>query len=256
MTTVEATAAGSGRDAVTVDLRPRDWAAAALTVAARQTRPLWLFDTVLPVDFADLLARVVTTVAANAGDVDALLAGRPDSWQAACVRQLVEGTARGQLLRWRTEPLRLELDVDDIFAGLGLLDLYQQGIDEATQLATTRDLAGRAWTLTGAIDELMDRDRAGYLAAYTATVRELAAARGARVPVEVVPVDRADTPWWDLLAGELHQAAIRRTPLPMTGMPPDWTAGNPADALRAAGLTYTARARLTLAAQATASRAA
>lgn len=239
----------SGPEAVTVDLRPREWAAAALTVAARQTRTLWLFDTVLPLDFADLAAQVLTTAAANVGDVDALLAGRPDSWQAGLVRRLVEGTAGGRLLQWRTEPLQLELDVDEVFAGLGLLDLYREGIAEATQLAATRELAGRARALVEAIDELMDRDRAGYLAAYTATVRELAAARGARVPVEVLPVDRRTTPWWDLLAGELHQAAIRRTPLPMTGTPPPRNSFGVVDDLRAAGLTYPARARQLLAAR-------
>ncbi|MBX6358174.1 MAG: hypothetical protein IRZ05_20290 [Micromonosporaceae bacterium] len=236
----------SGPEAVTVDLRPREWATAALTVAARQTRTLELFGTRLPVDFADLLAHVVTTVAANVGDVDTLLAGRPDSWQATLVRQLVEGTAGGRLLRWRTEPLLVHLDVDGVFARLGLLDLYREAIAEATGLATTHELTGRARALVDAIDYLMDLDRARYLTAYTRVVRELAAARGATVPVEVVPVDGAEIPWWDLLAGELHQAALRRTPLPMTGTPPDWTTGTPADALRAAGLTYTARARLAL----------
>jgi len=240
-----------GQEAVTIDLRPREWAAAALTAAARQTRTVELFDARLPLDFAGLLAQVVTIVAANVGDVAALLAGRPDSWQAACVRQLVEGTAQGQLLRWRTEPLQVQLDVDAVFAQLGLLDLYREGIAEATRLATARELTGRSGELVEVIDRLMDLDRERYLAAYTRTVRELAAARGAVVSVEVVPADGVELPWWDLLGSELHQVALRRTPLPMTGTAPDWSTGVPADALRAAGLTYTARARLALTAKRT-----
>jgi hypothetical protein len=44
-------------------------------------------------DFAGWLAAVLSTVAAQLGSSDALTAGRPGSWEAALVDQLVKGTA-------------------------------------------------------------------------------------------------------------------------------------------------------------------
>ena len=43
-------------------------------------------------DFAGWLASVLARVAAHAGSADALTAGRPGSWEAALVEQLVKGT--------------------------------------------------------------------------------------------------------------------------------------------------------------------
>jgi hypothetical protein len=43
-------------------------------------------------DFADWLAHVLATVAARLGSTDALIAGRPGSWEADLVQRLVAGT--------------------------------------------------------------------------------------------------------------------------------------------------------------------
>ncbi|MGH2857539.1 MAG: hypothetical protein ACRDMJ_08635 [Solirubrobacteraceae bacterium] len=43
-------------------------------------------------DFGGWLADVLATVAAGLGSTDALTAGRPGSWEADLVRQLVKGT--------------------------------------------------------------------------------------------------------------------------------------------------------------------
>jgi hypothetical protein len=43
-------------------------------------------------DFAGWLASALAAVAADLGSTEALLAGRPDSWEAAHVRQLLAGT--------------------------------------------------------------------------------------------------------------------------------------------------------------------
>lgn len=48
-------------------------------------------------DFADFLARVLAVVAANAGSVDALTAGRPGSWESSILDQLVRGTVGDDL---------------------------------------------------------------------------------------------------------------------------------------------------------------
>jgi hypothetical protein len=43
-------------------------------------------------DFSDWLASVLSSVAAELGSSDALVAGRPGSWEAAKVIELVKGT--------------------------------------------------------------------------------------------------------------------------------------------------------------------
>ena len=43
-------------------------------------------------DFGGWLAAVLSSVAANLGSSDALIAGRPGSWEADLVRNLVKGT--------------------------------------------------------------------------------------------------------------------------------------------------------------------
>lgn len=61
-----------------------------------------------PLDFADHLARILTHVAADAGGLDRLLAGRSGSWDADLIRQLVDGTVpAGRLHTWRTQPIRV-----------------------------------------------------------------------------------------------------------------------------------------------------
>jgi hypothetical protein len=65
------------------------------------------------VDFADLIAGILSSVTANVDGVEALLAGRPGSWEADLVHQLVAGTVGwdGEYLPLhRTEPIRVDID--------------------------------------------------------------------------------------------------------------------------------------------------
>ena len=77
----------------------------ALTAAAKQTRTVgagtWN-EHQEAADFAELAAIVLASVAANVGGTEELLAGRPGSWEADLVRQLVDGTAGGDVERYRT----------------------------------------------------------------------------------------------------------------------------------------------------------
>ncbi len=112
-------------------------AISALTAAARRRRIIGAGtpqEHTEPVDAGEILCHVVTAVAANLGGVDQLLAGRPGSWEANYIRQIVEstaGSAETELLRWRTEPIRLELDVEDVLLDMGIYDLYDTGAAEA-----------------------------------------------------------------------------------------------------------------------------
>lgn len=87
-----------------------------------------------PADFAEVACLVLTAVAANVGGVDELLAGRSGSWEADLVRQIVQGTAGSDpvdLMRHRTEPLHLTLDVEsDVFADFGIEALYSADVAE------------------------------------------------------------------------------------------------------------------------------
>lgn len=222
-----------------------------LTLIARQTRVRGsgTAATVEPVDFADLTAQVLTSVAANLGSVETLLAGRPGSWEADLVRRLVDGTAgdAGEV-QWRTEPVRLALDADDVLYDFGIGDLYEQERDHAAEATHDGDLTDEqrdtAENLVDAIESLWEQDQAAYVEAYRATALRYLAEHGATCGVEIVaaPWPHPDPLRWDGLAERIDEYAREHTPLPMTGGTPDWSEGSPADALRRAGLTYTARA--------------
>src|SRR6478736_5487879 len=118
-------------------------AIAALTEAARGTRILGAGtdnEQEIPADFGEIACHVLTAVAANLGGVEELLAGRPGSWEADYVRQIVLSTAGDdpdELLRYRTEPVRIGLDIEDAFQELGLDPLYED--EQQTIIMSIRD---------------------------------------------------------------------------------------------------------------------
>lgn len=225
-------------------------AIAALTAAARTTRTIGAGtdnEHTEPADFGEIACHVITSVAANLGDVDTLLAGRPGSWEADYVRQIVNSTTpEDELLTWRTEPVRLHLDVEGVFYDFGLEQLWDeesgQAIKHEQDDSLTEEQAARADAIAAQIDRLWEQDQAAYREAYLASIRQELTRRGLTVEVEAID-EPADTLTWEPFTDELHELARKNTPLPMTGEAPDWTEGTPADALRRAGLTYTARAQ-------------
>lgn len=255
----------------------------ALTAAARRTRTRGAgtpAEAVEPVDFGEIACRVLTAVAANVGGVEALLAGRPGSWEAEHVRRIVHSTAGDNdenLLAWRTEPIHLVVDVEDVWWDFGLHAMHEAELEAAEQRARTIDFhvngdtdthwvaseqeqahlaseTGRpadSWTaedletaerIAETIDTLAEQDKTAYFEAYQRTVREMLAELGVTAPVEVVRDDQPQTLVGDPVTARLHETARARTPLPMTGEAPDCSEGTPADALRRIGLTYTQRA--------------
>jgi hypothetical protein len=224
-----------------------------LTAAAQQTRVRGAgspAETIESADFADIAAQVLTSVAANLGSVETLLAGRPGSWEADLVRQLVEGTAGydpGDLLRWRTAPVRLEFDAYDTLYDFGIAELFEEERDQAAERtydeALTDEQLAAAEEQLVAIERLWESDQAAYTEAYRTTAQRYLTERGATCGVELVAMPAQGTSVaWDGLAEQIHDYAREHTPLPMTGSAPNLSEGTPADALRRAGLTYTARA--------------
>jgi len=216
-----------------------------LTSLARRTRD----PDSEPIDFADLAAYILTTVAANVGSVDTLLAGRPGSWEADLVRQLVDGTAGdglADLARFRTEPVRLYVNAEDAFFDMGINELFDPVYEQATERTWDETLSeqqlAEAEETVNTLDRLWAQDIDAYDKAYRATALRYLSEFGADCGIELVTSEYPDPLRWDSLAEQVEDYARKHTPLPMTGQAPDWSDGNPADALRRAGLTYTARA--------------
>jgi hypothetical protein len=210
-------------------------AVTALTAAARQGY-----------DAGEIICHVVTTVAANLGSTDMLLAARPGSWEADCVRNMVDSTAGDHLLSWRTAPVHLLLDPQVALGDLGLEDLYDDAVFALENEREDRIQAGADETHTEqqlrAVHYLYKDDLRNYAAAYAETLNQVAAELGITVPVELMVVgDGRAEPTWDELAQQMHSQARDRTPLPASGRPPMDYDGLPGDVDRTAGLTYLSR---------------
>lgn len=296
------------------DADPIARAIAALTEAARGTRTIGAGtpnEHQEPADFGEIACYVLTAVAANIGSTEGLLAGRPGSWEADYVRQIINSTAGiedAALLAYRTEPFVLRVDAEGDFDDFGLTDLYEEAAaavdraydeaDEAlraefstdaekerlsnlqarfdesprpylpggpgkttasaealallTEAKQMHDDAHRRAVEAGsahvdalaaaaaqrdALSALWESDKANYTEACRQTAQWYVEGRGARVGVEL----RDDHLDYSLIEWDLQDHVRQNAPLPMTGAAPDWSEGTPADALRRAGLTYSAR---------------
>jgi hypothetical protein len=81
-----------------------------------------------PADWAEFVTLAVAGAVANVGSVDRALEGRPGSWEADAVRSLLLSTVGddpAELVRHRTEPVRVVLRPAEILADLGYAGLYE-----------------------------------------------------------------------------------------------------------------------------------
>jgi hypothetical protein len=95
----------------------------------------WVRDPVRtePADFAEFLTVAVASTAANVGGVEELLVGRPGSWEADYVRNMLHSTVgfdEAQLLEYRTEPVMLTVYAEAILWDLGVGELYEESLRE------------------------------------------------------------------------------------------------------------------------------
>lgn len=91
-----------------------------------------------PTDWAEFITLAVAGAAANIGSIDKALEGRPGSWEADAVRTMLESTVGedpADLVRHRTEPIRVVLRPSEILADLGYAALY----DESRQILQTEE---------------------------------------------------------------------------------------------------------------------
>lgn len=81
-------------------------------------------------DWAEFVTLAVAGAVANVGSVEKALAGRPGSWEAGKVRDMVHSTVgeddEAELLRHRTEPLRVEIWPEETLVDIGYSDLYDE----------------------------------------------------------------------------------------------------------------------------------
>lgn len=227
-----------------------------LTEAARRTRTVGAGtgeEHTEPADFAEFVTLALAGAAANIGTIEAMLAGRPGSWEADSVRQMLASTVGHDeqcLLEHRTNPLKVTVHVDDILNDLGYADLYYvdaqdelQRPEQATGVAsyTSQEQAAQANAptpeqeaalerldaLTDQLEEQREREWAAYGEKFKAAVLRHAVdlLPKLKVPVEVV----VELNWHNSLgvgdeltgpAALLWENARMVTPLPGSGIAP------------------------------------
>jgi hypothetical protein len=157
------------------------------------------------VDFADFLAQVLASTAANVGGPNRLLASRHGSSEASHVDALLRGTIGDDPDHWlplRTEPLAITLNVAELVES-GDLHPRLLGLDAAVDEVGVRDESAveddalDAWDTE--IDALTNRyfeEYRRYANRFTAAAR--AAARIKELSVDVVVTVDADplSAWW------------------------------------------------------------
>jgi hypothetical protein len=171
-------------------------------------------------DFAEFVTHAVAGAAANLGGIEHVLAGRPGSWEADKVRDMLHsavGYDEQYLAEHRTEPVVVRVHVDDILNELGFWALYDEAHDEldrrhdaiaiptaagvpgdptfeaalaALEPATAEQeaAADAVEALRERLDAQQTRERADYGEAFKANIHRAATELfpGLRMPVEVV----------------------------------------------------------------------
>ena len=226
------------------------------TASAAAGQPVWApTGRTEQADWAEFVTMALAGAAANFGGVEAILAGRPGSWEADGVYQLLASTVgHEQQYLWehRTEPLMIDVYVDEILADTGVWTRYDDAQQEIYRRYQALGLIVPAGAVTWdpltdeqeaqldalaeleeQVEQLREKDWAAYGQALKANV-EAAAGRveGLTVPV-VVNVDlttyRASREYGDSygLVERILEEAITATPPPDERPPLDRLAETP-----------------------------
>lgn len=212
-----------------------------------------------PADWAEFVVHALAGAAANIGGIEAALAGRPGSWEADGVRNLLTSTVgydEEYLLAHRTEALVFVLDVDDLLGDLGAWKPYDDASQElarryeAIGISTvtgvpgdpvTENALGRVNSATeeqerqaeeiAELEMALERQRLRDWAAYGRALQAAVEAQAARLPGLTVPVvvrieletsceAKEQGGATGGLVDQLLSAAIQSTELPGGGRPP------------------------------------
>jgi hypothetical protein len=191
-------------------------------------------------DWGEFVCLAVAGAAANIGSTDEALGGRPGSWEAGCVRNMLSATVGPgdqHLLRHRTEPIVVDVYVEEILTDVGLTDGYDEAeiaLSDAhalrTPAATADEQAARELALDALLAHL-SRQRAAdwrdYGDALVGHIQASAAQLDGLAVRVVVNVDlhtfRTYLPGRDTrvaLATQLLDHALDDVPVPGGGRPP------------------------------------
>ena len=174
-----------------------------MTDAARRRRPDGQQS-----DFADFVAQVLASTAANVGGPDNLLAGRPGSWEADCVSRLIEGVMGTDPHYWqgfRTEPIKVTLNVAELIEASGLhpgllgLDAAMSALDRAYSQTPDGDTTAAAAQLEQQLDQLESRYRTQYRLygeRFADAVRAVAITMNLETMIDVAVDADPESLWW------------------------------------------------------------
>ena len=158
-----------------------------------------------PVDWAEFVTLALAGAAANIGHIEAVLAGRPGSWEAEGVRQLLWLTVGDDdhLLRHRTEPVVVDVYVDEILVEMtGAWTAYDRAAgeldrrDQALTVTMSEPPTPEQERKLDAIGNLYDRLEEQHMADWTAygeALRTHIEAAAARTELTIPVVINIDT---------------------------------------------------------------
>jgi hypothetical protein len=155
-------------------------------------------------DFADFLAQVLASTAANVGGPDRLLASRPGSWEASHLDALLRGTIDdpNDWLPLRTEPLAITLNVaelvesGDLHPGLLGLNAAVDEVGVRYESAVEDEALDARDTEIDALTNRYVQEYRRYADRFTAVARAAARIRGISVDVIVTVDADPDSAWW------------------------------------------------------------
>jgi hypothetical protein len=193
-------------------------------------KPVWVpGERTEPADWAEFVCAALAGAAANAGGVEVALAGRPGSWEADGVRDLLTSTVghdEGYLFQHRTEPVVVQVYVDELIDFQPYEDAQAELDRRADAVADDDSALDAIAGLEGRLVEQQRQDWAAYGEALKAAVLAAAAeVPGLSVPVEVeidlktFRFERDDDAVFYGLEQRLLDQAINRTPAPALGNP-------------------------------------
>lgn len=211
-----------------------------LTRAARLTRTT-AGGQLDPDDFPDFLVSAVAAAAANLGNAETLTAGRPGSWEASLVRQMLTGAlgslpAVSDLLARRTEPIRVPINVAQLVEDSGVIPTLLEAEDahkgtgnideDAVQLDALYDRYCEAYRRYA---ETFAREAQAYALTLEGLAVENAVGEGATLRVPVIVITETD-PYeaWnhvenpeefqdDEVVRRIWEGAVERAGLPALG---------------------------------------
>jgi hypothetical protein len=197
-----------------------------------------------PVDWAEFVTLALAGAAANLGHIEAVLAGRPGSWEAEGVRQLLRSTVGDddQLSRHRTEPVVVDVYVDEILAEMtGAWTEYDRAAaeldrrDQALTVTMSEPPTPEQERELDAMGELYDRleeQRMSDWTAYGEALRNHIEGAAARTELTIPVVINVNTdtfrPYAErgscsefvTLGSDWVDEAVLATPLPGNGVEP------------------------------------